>query len=181
MSDRYVQDRFLPDKAIDLLDEACASIRTEMDSMPSELDELTRRVMRLEIEETALKKEKDNASLARLEELRKELAEAKSKADAMKAQWINEKAVRDSTKTIREDLAKARNDYEAAERAYDHERAAKLKYGTIPELERKLAEAQSKLGDGHGSSLLSEKVTEEEIAEVVSRWVGVPVQRLMAG
>ncbi len=181
MSDRYVQDRFLPDKAIDLLDEACASIRTEMDSMPSELDELTRRVMRLEIEETALKKEKDNASLARLEELRKELAEAKSKADAMKAQWINEKAIRDSTKTIREDLAKARNDYEAAERAYDHERAAKLKYGTIPELERKLAEAQSKLGDGHGSSLLSEKVTEEEIAEVVSRWVGVPVQRLMAG
>ena len=181
MSDRYVQDRFLPDKAIDLLDEACASIRTEMDSMPSELDELTRRVMRLEIEETALKKEKDNASLARLDELRKELAEAKSKADAMKAQWINEKAVRDSTKTIREDLAKARNDYEAAERAYDHERAAKLKYGTIPELERKLAEAQAKLGDGHGSSLLSEKVTEEEIAEVVSRWVGVPVQRLMAG
>ena len=181
MSDRYVQDRFLPDKAIDLLDEACASIRTEMDSMPSELDELTRRVMRLEIEETALKKEKDNASLARLDELRKELAEAKSKADAMKAQWINEKAVRDSTKTIREDLAKARNDYEAAERAYDHERAAKLKYGTIPDLERKLAEAQAKLGDGHGSSLLSEKVTEEEIAEVVSRWVGVPVQRLMAG
>ena len=181
MSDRYVQDRFLPDKAIDLLDEACASIRTEMDSMPSELDELTRRVMRLEIEETALKKEKDAASQARLEELRKELAEAKSKADAMKAQWLNEKSVRDTTKTIREDLAKARTDYEAAERAYDHERAAKLKYGTIPELERKLAEAQAKLGDGHGASLLSEKVTEEEIAEVVSRWVGVPVQRLMAG
>ena len=181
MSDRYVQDRFLPDKAIDLLDEACASIRTEMDSMPSELDELTRRVMRLEIEETALKKEKDSASQARLEELRKELAEAKSKADAMKAQWLNEKSVRDTTKTIREDLAKARTDYEAAERAYDHERAAKLKYGTIPELERKLAEAQAKLGDGHGASLLSEKVTEEEIAEVVSRWVGVPVQRLMAG
>ena len=182
MSDRYVQDRFLPDKAIDLLDEACASIRTEMDSMPSELDELTRRVMRMEIEETALKKEKDPASVARLEELRKELAEAKSKADAMKAQWMNEKSVRETTKTIREDLAKARNDYEAAERAFDHEKAAKLKYGTIPELERKLAEAQSKLGDAAGGgSLLSEKVTEEEIAEVVSRWAGVPVQRLMAG
>lgn len=182
MSDRYIQDRFLPDKAIDLLDEACASIRTEMDSMPSELDELTRRVMRLEIEETALKKEKDAASMARLEELRQELAEEKSKADAMKAQWLNEKNVRDTTKTIREELAKAKNEYDAAEREFDHERAAKLKYGTIPELERKLTAAQAKLNDGaEGPTLLSEKVTEEEIAEVVSRWVGVPVQRLMAG
>ena len=181
MSDRYVQDRFLPDKAIDLLDEACASIRTEMDSMPSELDELTRKVTRLEIEETALKKEKDAASAARLEELRKELADLKAKADAMKARWQNEKSVRDTTKKIREDLDKARRDYERAEREYDHEAAAKLRYGTIPALERQLKEAQDKLRGAGGSTLLSEAVTEAEIAEVVSRWVGVPVQRLMAG
>ena len=182
MSDRYVQDRFLPDKAIDLLDEACASIRTEMDSMPSELDELTRKVTRLEIEETALKKEKDAASAARLEELRKELADLKAKADAMKAQWQNEKAVRDATKKIREDLDKARRDYDRAEREYDHEAAARLRYGTIPELERRLKAEQAKFGEGSGSgALLRETVTEAEIAEVVSRWVGVPVQRLLAG
>lgn len=182
MSDRYVQDRFLPDKAIDLLDEACASIRTEMDSMPSELDELTRKVTRLEIEETALKKEKDAASAARLEELRKELANLKSSADAMKAQWQNEKGVRSATKKIREDLDKARHEYDTAEREYNHEKAAKLRYGTIPELEKQLKEAQDKLKEASGSgSLLSEAVTEAEIAEVVSRWVGVPVQRLMAG
>lgn len=182
MSDRYVQDRFLPDKAIDLLDEACASIRTAMDSMPSELDELTRKVTRLEIEETALKKEKDKASAARLEELRKELANLKSSADAMKAQWQNEKNVRDITKQIREDLDKAKHDYDTAEREYNHEQAAKLRYGTIPELEKKLKEAQDRLKDASGNgSLLSEAVTEAEIAEVVSRWVGVPVQRLMAG
>ena len=181
MSDRYVQDRFLPDKAIDLLDEACASIRTEMDSMPSELDELTRKVTRLEIEETALKKEKDAASTARLEELRKELAELKTKADAMKAQWQNEKKVRDTTKVLREKLDKARRDYDRAERDYDHETAAKLRYGTIPELEKQLKEASAKFKENGGQSLLSEAVTEAEIAEVVSRWVGVPVQRLMAG
>ena len=181
MSDRYVQDRFLPDKAIDLLDEACASIRTEMDSMPSELDELTRKVTRLEIEETALKKEKDAASAARLEELRKELAELKSRADAMKAQWQNEKKVRDTTKDLREKLDKARRDYDRAEREYDHEAAAKLRYGTIPELERQLEAARAKLHEGGGQTLTSEAVTEAEIAEVVSRWVGVPVQRLMAG
>ena len=181
MSDRYVQDRFLPDKAIDLLDEACASIRTEMDSMPSELDELTRKVTRLEIEETALKKEKDAASTARLEELRKELAELKSKADAMKAQWQNEKKVRDTTKDLREKLDKARRDYDRAERDYDHETAAKLRYGTIPELEKQLKEASAKFKENGGHTLLSEAVTDAEIAEVVSRWVGVPVQRLMAG
>ena len=181
MSDRYVQDRFLPDKAIDLLDEACASIRTEMDSMPSELDELTRKVTRLEIEETALKKEKDAASAARLGELRKELAELKSRADAMKAQWQNEKKVRDTTKVLREKLDKARRDYDRAEREYDHESAAKLRYGTIPELEKELEAARAKLKEGGGQTLTSEAVTEAEIAEVVSRWVGVPVQRLMAG
>ena len=182
MSDRYVQDRFLPDKAIDLLDEACASIRTEMDSMPSELDELTRKVTRLEIEETALKKEKDAAAEARLAELRKELADLKARADAMKAQWQNEKAVRDATKRIRDDLDKARRDYDRAEREYDHETAAKLRYGTIPALEKRLREEQAKLSGADGATpLLSEAVTEAEIAEVVSRWVGVPVRRLMAG
>lgn len=181
MSDRYVQDRFLPDKAIDLLDEACASIRTEMDSMPAALDELTRKVTRLEIEETALKKEKDAAATARLAELRKELAELKAKADAMKAQWLNEKKVRDTTKVLREKLDKARRDYDRAEREYDHEAAAKLRYGTIPELEKQLEEARGRLKENGGQTLLSEAVTEEEIAEVVSRWVGVPVQRLMAG
>lgn len=181
MSDRYVQDRFLPDKAIDLLDEACASIRTEMDSMPSELDELTRKVTRLEIEETALKKEKDEASKTRLEELRKELAELKSKADALTAQWQNEKKVRDTTKVLRDELDKARRDYDRAEREYDHETAAKLRYGTIPELEKKLKDASAKLVENGGTALLSEAVTEAQIAEVVSRWVGVPVQKLMAG
>ncbi len=182
MSDRYVQDRFLPDKAIDLLDEACASIRTEMDSMPSELDELTRKVMRLEIEETALKKEKDSASKARLGELQKELAELKSEAAAMTAQWHNEKAARDAQGQIREELDKARRDYDKAEREYNHEEAARLRYGTIPELEKRLKEAQQKHKTGtDGKQLLSESVTENEIAEVVSRWVGVPVQRLMAG
>lgn len=181
MSDRYVQDRFLPDKAIDLLDEACASIRTEMDSMPSELDELTRKVTRLEIEETALKKEKDEASKTRLEELRKELAELKSKADALSAQWQNEKKVRDTTKVLRDELDKARRDYDRAEREYDHETAAKLRYGTIPELEKKLKGASAKLAENGGAALLSEAVTETQIAEVVSRWVGVPVQKLMAG
>ena len=182
MSDRYIQDRFLPDKAIDLLDEACASIRTEMDSMPSELDELTRRVMRLQIEQTALRKEKDEASKARLAELEKELAETKASADAMTAQWQNEKKIRDTTKRIREELDKAKHEYDEAERQYDHERAAKLRYGTIPALEKELKEAQAKLQKTpDGKTLLSETVTDEEIAEVVSRWVGVPVQRLMAG
>ena len=181
MSDRYVQDRFLPDKAIDLLDEACASIRTEMDSMPSELDELTRKVTRLEIEETALKKEKDEASKTRLDELRKELAELKSKADALTAQWQNEKKVRDTTKVLRDELDKARRDYDRAEREYDHETAAKLRYGTIPEIEKKLKDASAKLAENGGTALLSEAVTEAQIAEVVSRWVGVPVQKLMAG
>lgn len=180
MSDRYIQDRFLPDKAIDLLDEACASIRTAMDSMPAELDELTRKVMRLEIEETALKKESDQASRMRLDELREELADAKSKADAMKARWINEKEVRDSTKHLREELAAAKLEYESAEREFDHEKAAKLRYGTIPELEKKLASVQHKNGEGK-DTLVSETVTEEEIAAVVSRWAGVPVTRLMSG
>jgi len=182
LSDRYIQDRFLPDKAIDLLDEACASIRTEMDSMPAELDETTRRVMRLEIEEAALKKEKDRASQGRLEELRRELADLKAKADAMKAQWQNEKHMLDEIRKLRGDLELARHACEEAERAYNHEKAAEYRYGRIPELEKKLAAKQKQLRTQDGSqALLREEVTEEEIARVVSRWAGIPVTRLLAG
>jgi len=181
LSDRYIQDRFLPDKAIDLLDEACASIRTAMDSMPAELDEATRHVMRLEIEETALKKEKDRASQSRLEELRKELADLKAKADAMKAQWQNEKHALDEIRDLRENLETARHACDEAERASDHEKAAELRYGRIPELEKKLKSRQSQLRKSSGGRvLLREEVTEEEIAEVVARWAGIPVTRLLA-
>ena len=161
LSDRYVQDRFLPDKAIDLLDEACASIRTEMDSMPAELDEITRRVTRLQIEETALKKEKDNASKVRLEELRKELAELKTQADAMTARWQSEKKVLDETRVLREKLEEARTAYDQAERAYDNNRAAELKYGIIPDLEKRLKEAQDRLHAADGTVMLREEVLEK--------------------
>ena len=180
LSDRYIQDRFLPDKAIDLLDEACASIRTEMDSMPAELDQLTRRATRLEIEEAGLKRERDAASKQRLEELRRELADVKAQADAMQAQWRNEKQVLGTTSRLRDELDQARRDYEEAERSYNHERAAELRYGRIPGLEKQLKEAQAKLKTA-GGTLLREEVTDEEIAEVVSRWAGVPVRKLMAG
>ena len=182
LSDRYIQDRFLPDKAIDLLDEACASISTEMDSMPAKLDEATRRVTRLEIEEAALKKEKDRASQARLEELRRELADLRARADAMRAQWQNEKRALDEIRRLREDLELARRAGDEAERAYNHEKAAELRYGRIPELERKLAQKQAALkkADG-GRALLREEVTDEEIAEVVARWSGIPVARLLEG
>ena len=181
LSDRYVQDRFLPDKAIDLLDEACASIRTEMDSMPAELDEITRRVTRLEIEETALKKEKDSASKIRLGDLRKELANLKAQADSMTARWQSEKKILDETRSLREQLESARTAYEQAERAYDNNKAAELKYGTIPGLEKKLKDAQAKLQSKDGSVMLREEVTSEEIAEAVSRWAGIPVTRLLEG
>ena len=181
LSDRYVQDRFLPDKAIDLLDEACASIRTEMDSMPAELDEITRKVMRLEIEQTALKREKDHASQLRLKELQKEHAELKAQADAMTARWQNEKKVLEQTSTLREQLEAARTAYDRAERAYDHNKAAELKYGKIPELEKQLKAAQEKLAASDGSAMLREEVTAEEIAEAVSRWAGIPVTKLLSG
>jgi ATP-dependent Clp protease ATP-binding subunit ClpB len=181
LSDRYVQDRFLPDKAIDLLDEACASIRTEMDSMPAELDEVTRRVTRLQIEETALKKEKDRASQTRLAELHKELADHKARADAMTARWQAEKKVLDETRDLREKLEAARTAYEKAERAYDNNKAAELKYGTIPDLEKKLKTAQAKLQSKDGSVMLREEVTSEEIAEAVSRWAGIPITKLLEG
>ncbi len=178
LSDRYISDRFLPDKAIDLVDEACASIRTEMDSMPAELDEVTRKVMRLEIEEAALKKEKDEASRARLEELKKELADLKEKRDAMRAQWEKEKQAIAKVREIREEIERVRHAIEEAERNYELEKVAELRYGRLPELEKQLAEHEA---SASARQLLREEVTEEEIAEVVARWTGIPVTRLMEG
>jgi len=178
LSDRYISDRFLPDKAIDLVDEACASIRTEMDSMPAELDEITRRVMRLEIEETALKKEKDKASAERLKALQQELADLKECRDVMRAQWEKEKGAIAQVQALREQIEKVRRDIEEAERSYDLNRVAELRYGTLPELEKQLQEVEAKAEE---KALLREEVTEEEIAEVVARWTGIPVTRLMEG
>ncbi|RMH49984.1 MAG: ATP-dependent chaperone ClpB [Zetaproteobacteria bacterium] len=179
LSDRYISDRFLPDKAIDLVDEACASIRTEIDSMPAELDEITRKVMRLEIEETALNKETDEASRKRLEALRRELADLKSERDALTARWEAEKAEIGRVRALREEIDQTRLAIEQAERAYDLERVAQLRYGKLPELERQLEQATAK--EKQERTLLQEEVTEEEIAQVVSRWSGVPVARLMEG
>ncbi len=181
LSDRYISDRFLPDKAIDLVDEACASIRTEIDSMPAELDEITRKTMRLEIEETALKKEKDPASRDRLAALREELAELKNRRDTMKAQWDMEKASIGKVQSLREQIEQTRLDIEAAERAYDLNRVAELRHGTLPALEKELAELEATASEKDESSLLQEEVTEEEIAQVVARWTGIPVTRLMEG
>jgi len=180
LSDRYISDRFLPDKAIDLVDEACASIRTEIDSMPAELDEVTRRTMRLEIEETALKKEKDEASRARLAELRRELADLKEKRDAMRARWEKEKASIGEVQQLREQIEQTRRDIEAAERAYDLNKVAELRHGILPGLEKQFAELES-AGSKKESGLLQEEVTEEEIAEVVAHWTHIPVTRLMQG
>lgn len=176
LSDRYIQDRFLPDKAIDLLDEACAAIRTEMDSMPAELDEVSRKVTRLQIEETALKKEKDHASQVRLEELRKELAELKGENDALYARWQKEKEQHEQARSLREKLEQARHDLETAKRQYEYERAGELEYKTIPELEKEIAANTADEG-----TMTREEVTPEEIAQAVSRWSGVPVTKLLEG
>ncbi|NOY45896.1 MAG: ATP-dependent chaperone ClpB [Deltaproteobacteria bacterium] len=181
LSHRYITDRFLPDKAIDLVDEACAMIRTEIDSMPAELDEVTRRIMQLEIEEAALKKEKDAASRERLEQLRKELADLRARADAMRAQWDNEKEAIKAVQSLREEIERVRQEISVAERNYDLEKAAELKHGRLPELERRLREKEAELNRLGGTRLLREEVTEEEIAEIVSRWTGIPVSRLMEG
>ena len=182
LSDRYISDRFLPDKAIDLMDEACASIRTEMDSLPAELDEITRKVMRMEIEETALRKEKDKASRERLDALQKELADLKAESDTLRAQWENEKGGIQQVRDLREALDLARRESEDAERAYDLERVAKLRHGTIPQLEAQLREQEEKLHTQDGvPTLLREEVTEEEIAEVISRWSGIPLTKLLEG
>ena len=181
LSSRYIQDRFLPDKAIDLLDEACASIRTEMDSCPAELDEISRHVRRLEIEEIALKKEKDEASKKRLSELQKELKELKVKSDAMTAQWEKEKSALEEVRKIRASLDSAKVKYTQALSQGDNENAARLKYGVIPELEKKLKEHEEAMHAAGGTALLKEEVTADEIAEVVSRWSGIPVRKLLEG
>ncbi|HUU90786.1 MAG TPA: AAA family ATPase, partial [Phycisphaerae bacterium] len=182
LSNRYISDRFLPDKAIDLVDEACAMIRTEIDSMPAELDEATRRVMQLEIEEAALKKEKDKASKDRLAALRKELADLRSKADAMRAQWDAEKESIHRVQQVREEIEQTRLAIERAQREYDLEKAAELTHGRLPELERNLKEEEARLAEKHGAGrLLREEVTEDEIAEIVARWTGIPVTRLVEG
>ncbi|MCC7383871.1 MAG: ATP-dependent chaperone ClpB [Deltaproteobacteria bacterium] len=182
LSNRYVSDRFLPDKAIDLVDEASAMIRTEIDSMPAELDDLTRRVMQLEIEEAALKKEKDKASKERLGQLKKELADLKSEQGAMKARWDAEKQAINVVRKLREELETVRRQMEEAERNYDLNRAAELKHGKLPQLEKKIHEEEARLVEKQGGArLLREEVTEEEIAEVVSKWTGIPVTRLVEG
>ncbi len=182
LSHRYITDRFLPDKSIDLVDEACAMLRTEIDSMPAELDELTRRVMRLEIEEAALEKETDPASKARLENLRRELADLRSQADAMRAQWEAERQALRKVQTLREEIERVRLEAEQAERNYDLNRAAELRHGRLPELERRLQAEEAQLAAKQGGSrLLREVVTEEEIASIVSRWTGIPVSRLQEG
>jgi ATP-dependent Clp protease ATP-binding subunit ClpB len=182
LAHRYITDRFLPDKAIDLVDEACAVIRTEIDSMPQELDEITRRVMQLEIEEAALKKEKDKASKERLEALRKELAELRSRADAMTAQWEAERQAIHKLQALREELEQVRREVEDAERRYDLNRAAELRHGRLPELERRLRSEEQRLEQKQGGTrLLREEVTEDEIAEIVGRWTGIPVARLLEG
>ena len=182
LSNRYIADRFLPDKAIDLVDEACAMIRTEIDSMPAELDEVTRRVMQLEIEEAALQKEKDKVSRERLGDLRKELADLQEQADAMRAQWESEKAAIGEVRALREEIEQVRLQVDEAQRQYDLNRAAELKHGRLPELERRLSQEEADMGgDTAGGRLLREEVTEEEVAEIVSRWTGIPVTRLVEG
>ena len=181
LSHRYISDRFLPDKAIDLVDEACATIRTEIDSMPTEMDDIARKIMQLEIEEMALKKETDTLSKERLAALQKELAELRDKFNAMKAQWENEKKSINAVSDTKAEIEKVNGEIEAAQRVGDYERAAKLKYSRLPELQKKLEEAQKAGENKKQHTLLRNTVTEEEIARVVSRWTGIPLAKLMEG
>ena len=181
LSHRYITDRFLPDKAIDLVDEACALIRTEIDSLPSELDEVSRRVMQLEIEAAALKKEKDAASRERLAVLQKELAEKRENARILRAQWENEKAAIQKVQEIRRKIDETKQAIEKAERAYDLNKMAELQHGRLPELERTLAAEEKKMAAAHGTTLLREEVTEEEIADIIARWTGIPLSKLIEG
>jgi len=178
LSDRYITDRFLPDKAIDLIDEACAMIRTEMDSLPQELDELSRRVLQLEIEETALSKEKDEGSARRLETLRRELGDARTRAQALRLQWDKEKGGVERVRKVREEIEAARLEMERAERAYDLNRVAELRHGRIPQLE---AELRAVGEAGKSSTLFREEVSADEVASIVAKWTGVPVARLLEG
>lgn len=177
LSDRYISDRFLPDKAIDLVDEACAMIKTELDSLPTELDEKSRRIMQLEIEEAALKKETDRLSQDRLEDLQKELAELRDEFAAQKAQWENEKASVDRLSKLREEIEHLNSEIQAAQQKYDLNRAAELQYGKLPELKKQLAEEEEKVKNAD-LSLVHESVTEEEIARIISKWTGIPVAKL---
>jgi ATP-dependent Clp protease ATP-binding subunit ClpB len=181
LSHRYISERFLPDKAIDLVDEACATIRTEIDSMPAELDEVTRRIMQLEIEEAALKKETDQASKDRLKALVDELSDARTQADKMRSQWQKEKDAIHTLQGIREEIEHVRREVEVAERHYDLNKAAELKHGKLPQLERKLIQEEEYISSDTATRLLREEVTEEEISEIVARWTGIPVTRLMEG
>ena len=178
LSDRYISDRFLPDKAIDLVDEACAMIRTEIDSMPTELDEISRKIIQHEIEEAALKKEDDKISAEHLAEVQKELAEMREKFNSMKAKWENEKNAITKVQKLRKDIEQVNADIAKAEREYNLNKAAELKYGRLPSLQKELEEEEviaekAKSGD----SLLRDKVTDEEIARIICRWTGIPVSR----
>nr|WP_203556599.1 ATP-dependent chaperone ClpB [Bacillus sp. B15-48] len=181
LSDRYITDRFLPDKAIDLVDEACAMIRTEIDSMPTQLDEVTRRVMQLEIEEAALQKEKDEASQVRLRELQKELANLREMVGAMKGRWEKEKQAIQKVREKRETLERLRHELEQAENEYDLNKAAELRHGRIPALEQELKQLETSVNEKDENSLLREEVTDDEIAAIVARWTGIPVTKLVEG
>lgn len=182
LSNRYITDRFLPDKAIDLIDEACATIRTEMDSMPTELDVISRKIVQLEIEEAALKKENDNISKEHLDEIRKELSELREQFSEMKAKWENEKTDISAVQKLREEIEAVGGDIDRAEREYDLNKAAELKYGRLPQLQKELEELEHKAEhDVENGRLLRDKVTEEEIAKIVCRWTGIPVSKLMEG
>ena len=182
LSNRYISDRFLPDKAIDLVDEACAMVRTEIDSMPTELDEISRKIMQLEIEEAALKKETDALSQEHLQELQKELAELRSQFKEMKAKWENEKEAIGKVQKLREEIDQVNGEIEKAERSYDLNKLAELKYGRLPALQKELQEEERIAEEGQSNaSLLHDKVTEEEIAKIVGRWTGIPVSTLMEG
>ncbi len=181
LSNRYISERYLPDKAIDLVDEACALLRTEMDSMPAELDELSRNIMQLEIEEAALEKETDKLSVERLENLRRRLAQEREEFNSMKARWDNEKDAIKNIRKLREDIENLNAEMERAERDYDLNRAAELKYGRLPDLKAKLNEAESSFEKERANGLLSDRVTQEEIAQIVSRWTGIPVSKLVQG
>ena len=181
LSNRYITDRFLPDKAIDLVDEACALIRTEIDSMPAEMDDIRRKIMQLEIEEMALKKEDDQLSKDRLAKLREELANLKDKFNEMKARWDSEKNSVDEVKNLKSKLEQLHADIENAQLHYEYEKAAKLKYSDLPELERRLAEAEKKSEERKSNTMVHDTVTEEEIANIVAKWTGIPVAKLREG
>ena len=181
LSHRYISDRFLPDKAIDLIDEACAMIKTEMESMPTELDEISRKIMQFEIEETALSKEKDEFSIERLKNIQKEKSELKTKFDSMKAKWENEKQAISKVQKLREKIEQVNSQIEKAERNYELNKAAELKYGKLPNLQKELEKEEELSEKGKEDGLLRNKVTEDEITKIISRWTGIPVEKLMEG